>query len=108
MTCTYRARQAPRRRHTKATEVSLRARLGRLEELLKTAVSRNAAAESLDADDVSPGANVSNQASDDFDSVPMQLQNTLNIAEDPKITASSPLIPGQLVSGHGRSRYIEK
>ena len=105
--CTYRARQAPRRRHNKATEVSLRARLSRLEELLKTAVSRN---ESIEADDSSPGAKTTSPASEDTDTVSMQLHNSLNFADDPKappdvgpFTAS-----GRLVSDHGRSRYIEK
>ena len=87
--------------------MSLRARLSRLEELLKTAVSRN---ESIEADDSSPGAKTTSPASEDTDTVSMQLHNSLNFADDPKappdvgpFTAS-----GRLVSDHGRSRYIEK
>lgn len=109
VTCTYRARQAPRRRHNKATEVSLRARLGRLEELLKTAVSRN---EHADLEDVESESKTSAQSVDDFDTVPLQLQNSLNLTEKPKEPAFTAngglLIPGQLISGHGKSRYIEK
>ena len=109
--CTYRARQAPRRRHNKATEVSLRARLGRLEELLKAAVSKNDTADfPVEAEDISPEPNTSNPPEEDVDTVHMQLHNSLNLADDPKVPANAagPMAPGQLVSGHGKSRYIEK
>ena len=105
--CTYRARQAPRRRHTKATEVSLRARLSRLEDLLKTAVSRN---ENAENDDLSPESSTAPPPSEDVDTVHMQLRNSLNIADQPEEStdAEPQRVPGQLVAGHGKSRYIEK
>ena len=115
VTCTYRARQVPRRRHNKATEVSLRARLARLEELLRTAVSRNEGGdtENIDINEVTPDENAPSQAVDEIDSPLMQwrFKSNLDLDEVPQVPGKpigTHIIPGQLVSGRGKSRYIEK
>lgn len=110
ITCTYRARKTPRRLQSKANEVSLRARLGRLEDLLKTAVSRNEVVEAeLSRDDRDDG-----QVMSGGDSLSTQMQQMLDIDGGPGKRGTYPIgsdprfAQGQLFSDQGKSRYIEK
>ena len=110
ITCTYRARKTPRRLQSKANEVSLRARLGRLEDLLKTAVSRNENAETESSRD----SHDSNASIGETDSLPAQMQQKLEIGDSSGKYFNSPAsvgfpgVQGRLYTDQGRSRYVEK
>jgi hypothetical protein len=120
VTCTYRTRRAPRRHQSRATEVSLRARLGRLEELLKTAVARNEELETdqLEDDDTSqPPVNEPTALANALNkSLSLQEWMTkLESAKEPQTSPAKssrwdvgPFTQGQMFAEQGKSRYIEK
>ena len=112
--CQYRSRKAPRRKEARATEVSLRARLGRLEDLLKSAVARNEIPEGDEDEAGEPYSATDDKAQETITSKfnrNMTLGEWIGSTEAEPPGATEPVTrsfaQGRMFTERGKSRYIE-